>query len=351
MKIRRIRHLAIPKGILGLLVLIETVYILLGLTEYYTTASVDEKNTPIIFVGGVPRSGTTLMRALLDAHPGIRCGQETHVLPQLLGLKLRWFGSQNASRERLKNADVSEQSFDQAMRKFIYEIIVNHGKRDDVLCNKDPMLLRHSTYLSQLFPKSKFILMVRDARANVHSIVKRKVAIAGWDVKNYTVCLKKWNENMEIMVAQCFSLGGDVCHLVYYEQLVLHPEKILRNILKFLDVQWNDAVLSHEKYIGNEILLSKTELSTDQVIKPINLQALSDWVGKIPQQDLLKIDELAPMLKKLGYDTKSANPNYGEADAKIQANTRLIAENQDFWRKLAQNVSVHADRWEKLLGQ
>ena len=33
------------------------------------------RNTPLIFVGGVPRSGTTLMRAMLDAHPGVRCGK------------------------------------------------------------------------------------------------------------------------------------------------------------------------------------------------------------------------------------------------------------------------------------
>lgn len=30
------------------------------------------RNMPLIFIGGVPRSGTTLMRAMLDAHPDVR---------------------------------------------------------------------------------------------------------------------------------------------------------------------------------------------------------------------------------------------------------------------------------------
>ena len=39
---------------------------------------------PILFIGGVPRSGTTIMRVIADAHPSISCGEETRVVPQVI---------------------------------------------------------------------------------------------------------------------------------------------------------------------------------------------------------------------------------------------------------------------------
>ena len=39
---------------------------------------------PFVFIGGHPRSGTTLMRAMLDAHQKVRCGEETRIIPRVL---------------------------------------------------------------------------------------------------------------------------------------------------------------------------------------------------------------------------------------------------------------------------
>jgi protein-tyrosine sulfotransferase len=97
--------------------------------------------------------------------------------------------------------------------------------------------------------------------------------------------------------------------------------------------------LNHEKYVGKEIALSKNDISTDQVIKPINLKALNKWVGKIPEEALKTIDATAPMLSKLGYDTKSMNPDYGEPDPKVKENTRLILENREYWHQIAHRYS------------
>jgi protein-tyrosine sulfotransferase len=299
------------------------------------------RNMPLIFVGGVPRSGTTLMRAMLDAHPDIRCGEETRIIPRLIYMRNQWISSKREG-ERLKNAGMSDDIIDSAVGAFILEVIVKHGKPAPHLCNKDPLVLRYTTYMKTVFPSGKFILMLRDGRAVVHSIITRKVTITGFNLESYKDCLTRWSSIIEHMYAQCIEVGPETCMPVYYEQLVLHPEKQMKSILSFLNISFNDAVLHHEKFIGDEISLSKVERSSDQVIKPVNLEALTSWVGKIPQDVLDQMDTIAPMLRRLGYDPVANPPKYGDADAKIKENTFHIQGNREYWKNLAQKYSIHA---------
>jgi len=301
------------------------------------------RKMPLIFVGGVPRSGTTLMRAMLDAHPDVRCGEETRIIPRLIYMRNQWSQSKKEA-ERLKQAGMTDEIIDAAVGAFITEIIVKHGKPAKHLCNKDPLVLRYSSYMKQVFPNGKFILMIRDGRATVHSIITRKVTITGFNLKSYKDCLARWSTIIEHMYAQCIEVGAQHCLPVYYEQLVLHPEKTMRQIMTFLNVTWNEAVLHHEKFIGGEISLSKVERSSDQVIKPVNLEALTSWVGKIPADVMADMDKTAPMLRKLGYDPFANPPNYGDPDSKIKENTMHLKENKEYWKKLALKYSVHVNK-------
>lgn len=216
------------------------------------------RETPIIFIGGVPRSGTTLMRAMLDAHPDIRCGEETRVIPRLLGMRSQWSKSAKESK-RLMEAGLTDQVIDSALSAFILEIVARHGDAAPKLCNKDPFTLKSAFYLSKLFPNSKFLLMVRDGRAVVHSIIKRHVTISGFDLHDHGQCLSRWNDAVETMMTQCSKVGAARCLVVHYEQLVLHPEKIMREVLGFLNVDWTTDVLHHERFVGKKggISLSK----------------------------------------------------------------------------------------------
>lgn len=287
---------------------------------------------PLIFIGGMPRSGTTLLRVLLDAHPDIRCGEETRVIPRLLGFRQSWLKAPFESR-RLQEAGITAEVLDSAVGAFILEIIAKHGVPAPRLCNKDPFTLRSAVYLRYLFPNSKFIFMIRDGRAVVHSIISRKVTISGFDLKDFRQCLKKWNAAMSAMHYQCQQLGNSVCLPVHYEELVLQPKLWLQNILRFLDVPWNESVLHHEQLVNkkNGISLSKLERSTDQVIKPINIEALSKWVGQIPDDVVKDMANVAPMLSVLGYDPNGNPPNYGEPDAFVEHNMKQLERNRKDW--------------------
>lgn len=161
------------------------------------------EDAPLIFIGGFPRSGTTLMRVMLDAHKHVRCGEETRVIPRLLTMRATWSRSVK-ERIRLDEAGVTDQVLDSAVRAFLLEVscpcdgfnstspcwnpvciaklllrvlqvIVGHGEPAPRLCNKDPFALKSLSYLSHIFPKAKFVLMLRDGRATVHSMISRKV--------------------------------------------------------------------------------------------------------------------------------------------------------------------------------
>jgi len=298
-----------------------------------------DRQSPLIFIGGVPRSGTTLMRAMLDAHPAVRCGEETRVVPRLLQMRSHWMKSQKESL-RLEEAGLTGDVLDSAISSFILEVVARHAEPAPRLCNKDPFTLKSGTYLKQLFPNGKFIFMVRDGRATVHSIITRKVTITGFDLKSYRQCLQKWNAAITAMNEQCKELGPRNCLPVIYEQMVLHPEQWMRKILNFLEVPWDDAVLHHEQQINKKggISLSKVERSSDQVIKPVNLDALSKWVGHIPDDVVQDMSNIAPMLAHFGYDPDANPPNYGKPDKFVVDNTNDIKKHDADWEEIAEKV-------------
>lgn len=214
------------------------------------------ENRPLVFVGGVPRSGTTLARAMLDAHPDIRCGEETRVLPRIVAMRSKWDRSER-EHQRLLEAGLPGDVLDKATRAFVTTIIEGHGDPAKYLCNKDPLLLNYMTDLRRIYPKSKFLLMVRDGRAVAYSIVSRNVTITGVDSKNYMSAALFWNKVVTRMTTDCRLLGSQHCMQVFYEHLVANPKEWMEKILEFLTIPWHDNVLRHHELINSEVSLSK----------------------------------------------------------------------------------------------
>jgi len=296
---------------------------------------------PIIFVGGMPRSGTTLMRSMLDAHPMVRCGEETRVVPRMIQMRSAWYRSEKESK-RLDEAGVTRNVVDSAVAEFLLEIMTKHGKPAERLCNKDPFTAKYAPYLREIFPGSKHILMIRDGRSVAHSIITHNVTISGYDLKSYKDVIGRWSKAVEVMRESCKRVGRDNCLEVRYENLILHPRSSLQKIGEFLELPWHENMMEHQKHM-EDISLSATEKSTNQVIKPLYTESLKAWVGHIPEDVLKELDTIAPMLSKLGYDANSTDPVFPEPDEEVTAKYKkwLAEQNSDFD---AQHVEVdHAD--------
>lgn len=80
------------------------------------------------------------------------------------------------------------------------------------------------------------------------------------------------------------------------------------------------------------------ERSSDQVIKPVNLEALSKWVDNIPEDVVKDMPVIAPMLAVLGYDPLANPPNYGSPDSFVADNTRKIKANARLWERKAKTL-------------
>jgi protein-tyrosine sulfotransferase len=75
----------------------------------------------------------------------------------------------------------------------------------------------------------------------------------------------------------------------------------------------------------------RLERSTDQVIKPINIEALSKWVGQIPADVIKDMHSIAPMLSLLGYDPTGNPPDYGKPDTYVLNKMKQLELNKDEW--------------------
>ncbi|XP_053652540.2 protein-tyrosine sulfotransferase 1-like isoform X2 [Cherax quadricarinatus] len=267
---------------------------------------------PLIFVGGHPRSGTTLLRSMLDAHGDVHCGEETHIVPRVA---MFWHSLTNTSgnHHRMSQAGFTLEVMDRAVAKFLLRVIIKDGSGATRLCNKDPFVMLTAVYLHRLFPKSKFIFVIRDGRAVIHSVISRGVSIMGFNAASEEESLRTWSVATSSMYQQCEQLGPTSCLPVFYEQLIIHPRQVMRAVLKFLDLPWRASVLQHQKFIGREngrISLNPLEKSTSQVQQARYTEALTSWVGRLPFHFLQDMNVLAPMLAVLGYDPHANPPQY-----------------------------------------
>ena len=262
----------------------------------YKLKSIRQKD--LVFVGGFGRSGTTLMRIILDVHPNIRCGPETKILPAFTGF-LDQFFNRNRIVFDLAEAQLHNETLNNAAALFIYHIMLSHGQNATRLCAKDPELLLNMRHLHQIFPNAKFIFMIRDGRAASYSLMlKSRVVVTR---KSFYAFLTSWNDMNVLIDEQCDQLSS-ACLRVKYESLAIRPRETIHRVMRFLNESFISEQLEHERHIGSRVVVSQLEWSSDQILRPIYTDSIDLWRKKAPKLPIRRCRRRIPMLERFGYN-------------------------------------------------
>jgi hypothetical protein len=194
------------------------------------------KGVPPIFIIGSPRSGTTLLRLILDSHPRISCGEETHFLRDLeaiVGRNWDLVSSYGLSRDwwleriRALYADFQEEVLKQSDKARWAE--------------KDPTYTLHLSFIEELFPNAVYVHLLRSGYDVVASFRDR------WGYKSAARAARtEWARYVDAARALEAQLPADRFLELRYEDLVTEPVTQGRRLFDFLGEDFDPAVLDFD---------------------------------------------------------------------------------------------------------
>lgn len=253
------------------------------------------------------RSGTTLLRYLLDSHPNISCGPETvRFIPELRQYIDNVLRSE-VFEKTLDSFNLNEERFLQlAARDPIASFFsplceANNKKR---WATKTPSNILHFDFLGKLFPDAHFIHVIRDGRDCLCSLNN----VDWWgtpliDPASFYQTAKRWAEYVEAGKTH----GKSLNYLeITYENLTENPKNELEKILAFIGEDWDDALLSHEKRDYKHEVRVDSRNKTGAT-RPITRQE-SKWKSTFTEKQSRRFSSIAGgLLDNLGYEIPSTH--------------------------------------------
>uniref|UniRef100_A0A3Q0KP89 Protein-tyrosine sulfotransferase n=1 Tax=Schistosoma mansoni TaxID=6183 RepID=A0A3Q0KP89_SCHMA len=201
--------------------------------------------------------------------------------------------------DRLVESGITATVLNDAAASFIATLIKEMGPRAPRLCHRDTESFDYLEDLNILFPKGKFIHIVRDGRATVASKIARNIN-SNYTSENITDAILIWDEDTTQILEDCEYIGSEKCLTLRYECLVLNPLREIQKVLQFLSLPWDEKLLKYG-----------TDFSRiDQLIHRNSLDAWSKEDSLLSEEYIKFMNENSLALKQLGYLTDEIPPNY-----------------------------------------
>ncbi|MGZ3926012.1 MAG: sulfotransferase family protein [Mucilaginibacter sp.] len=286
----------------------------------------DFKNPSGIQMIGTQRSGSNLLRVILDQSEEIASPHPPHILVTFVPL-LRFYGDLDAEAYKALINDVVSYVeanpvpwegiaidrnwiFDNSkiyslfeINRLIYEQAAI-SKKAKYWCCKSMANVHYSDELESHNPDLKYIYLYRDGR---DVAVSFKKAIVG--EKHIYHLASQWKYDQEACIRLSERIESDRFFSLNYETLITQPEAVIKSLCNFLGIEYSENMLNF--YNSRE---SKSTAAAGEMWQNLEKPIISNNTGKFHKELLyneLEIFELVnqDVLRKLGYQLHTSLTN------------------------------------------
>jgi sulfotransferase family protein len=286
-------------------------------------------SNPFVFIVGCPRSGTTLLQRIVNAHPAIAITPETHWITRFFekgkgltpeGMVTRKLVSRlfeqteiahlNVGREQLLAMIPRDRPVSYA--SFVTSIFDSYGKAQGkaVVGDKTPGYIRSMNTLHSLWPEARFVHLIRDGRDVYLSTRHRPLnnpkpgIFDAWGEEPAATAALWWEINVRAGRTTAKSLDPGLYYEMRYESLVAHPREECSRLCDFLGFPFDEAMLRfHEDRARFD-----PGLDQNRVGLPVT-PGLRDWQSQMPAEEVERFEATAgELLDELSYHRAVPRP-------------------------------------------
>jgi hypothetical protein len=295
----------------------------------------EAERPPVPFIVGVGRSGTTMLRLMLDSHPQLTIPPETHFVPDLIDAiedgadperavevmqSVRQWGDLHIEPaeaiERFRALD--DFNAGDALRAFYAIYAERQGKPR--WGEKTPAYVRNMRKIEKALPEARFIHVIRDGRDVALSRWKR--TLGDGEKAPAGQVAEGWQRRIRRAQKQ----GRRLEHYLElrYEDLVTDTEPNLRRIAEFLELEWDPVMLTFYERAADRMSEMARDLPAVEgkptrpgdermqahamTQKPPDPSAMYRWKERMSPEDVAAFDAAAgELLSELGYEVGTAS--------------------------------------------
>jgi hypothetical protein len=278
---------------------------------------------PFPFVVGSGRSGTTLLRLMLEQHPDLAIPPESyfpvsmrHREPRYhssTGFDLDAFVTDLLRNVRFQDWGLSESTVRSALRgvepidwaEAIRRTFALYAEKEGKprYGDKTPWFIMRITELSLLFAESRFVHLIRDGRDVALSI--REMS---WGPSRMPALAEFWAKRIRVGRTEGARLGPERYHELRYEDLVEDPASELRRVCAFLDLDFREEMLAYAGRAPDAVL--ERERDQHRHLSKAVTKGLRDWRTQLSPDDVAVFEAVAGReLVSCGYERAVPSPS------------------------------------------